>query len=97
MILSLRSQPIITHVLQCIKLGEDKNNRDFKDRKYQKLLEKNKTMNIPLPVPELKNAFSPADIGRWSSIGTQYLLRYKIRMSICYETIALPNNMELIP
>jgi hypothetical protein len=33
--------------------------------------------NIPLPVPKLKNAFSAPEIGRWSSIGTQYLLRCK--------------------
>jgi hypothetical protein len=47
----------------------------LKDRKYQKLSKK-ETTNIPLPVPELKNAFSAADTGRWSSIGTQYLLKY---------------------
>jgi len=49
----------------------------LKDRKYQKVeLSEKETTNIPLPVPKLKNAFSAAEIGRWSSIGTQYLLKY---------------------
>jgi hypothetical protein len=36
-------------------------------------------------------------MGRWSSIGTQYLFIYQMRTTVYWETMALPNNMKLIP
>jgi hypothetical protein len=96
MILSLRSQLIITQVLQCIELGEDNHNRHLKDKKYQRVeLPEKETTNLPLSVPKLKNSFSAPDTGRWSSIGTQYLLKYQ-KKPICYKNLALPDDMKLI-
>jgi len=63
MSLSLTSQFTITHVFKGIKLGEDKHNRHLKNGKYQKPL-KTEAIDIPLPVPKLKNAFSAPEIGR---------------------------------
>ena len=83
MILSLKSQLLITLLHQGIKLGENKHNRHLKKGVSEIFGEKTIT-TIPLPVPELKNIFSPPDIGRWSSIGTQYLLTYKIITPNCY-------------
>jgi hypothetical protein len=58
-------------------------------------LYKEREKKTPLPVPRLKNACSALEIGRWSSIGTQYLLTYNMKCD-SEETMAIPDNMELI-